>query len=111
MDFDRILIGIIKYIRTYMYATFNTWQKLIMETAIARLTQSSEVVKKELLENVFAKTLKIADGNLIDVDGLFADMKKAFNYVPTVDFNLPLLGKFKFGVGDLEVVHKCIKEA
>lgn len=111
MEFDRIFTGIVKYMRTYMFTSLNTWQKVIAETAIARVTRSSESVKRAILENFFAKTLKIVDGNLIDVEGLLNDMKKAFNYVPTAEISVPVIGKYKFSVGDVDVLYKCMMEA
>jgi hypothetical protein len=112
MEFDQVIKGIIKYVRAVMFPTLTPAQKLVAQTAIIRLERSSTIAKKKLVNNFFAKTLQIVtEEEQLDIEGLMRDLKEAFVTIGAVPIELPLLGKYTFNTGDVDVLHKYIREA
>lgn len=111
MEFERVLNGILKYMEREVYSRMNGWQEVAARIAVARMMRNSDKFKKALCENTFIRSFAISDENgIIDVNGLYSDLKEQIANKGKIEVNLPLFGTFKFSPSDVDNLYSTIME-
>lgn len=113
MEFDKVVHGIVKYISKNIYPGLNDWQTLLARTAVSRFVRNADQLKQSLLSKPLFMTFAIMDKDgTVDLDGLFADLKKHINECPDgkVVLAIPLFGKYTFTEADIDELHRTITE-
>ena len=112
MEFEKVLNGILKYLNNQIYSNMNDWQEVLARIAVSRVVGNGQQLKDTLLNNAYIKTFGIMDSNgVIDVDGLFSDLKEQISQKGKITFTIPAFGKFTFTPEDVEILYKTITES
>jgi hypothetical protein len=111
MNFEKVLMGITKYLNREIYSEMNDWQEVLARMAVSRVIGNAESLKKTLIENPFIKTFSIMDdeGN-VDVEGVARDLKKQIADKGKLTITIPLFGVFTFVSEDVDKLHRTIME-
>lgn len=111
MEFERVVNGVVRYLNAKVFKSMNDWQQLIARFAVSRVLGNADKVKTALSNNAFVRTFGIIDerGN-VDIDGLFADIKKVVEEKGKISFALPMFGNFTFYASDVDELRQCIVE-
>lgn len=111
MEFEKVLQGLIRYIRGEMMATMTIPQKLGAEAVIFCAESNPTRLKNNIMKNEFLKILGISiDENQINVDEVMRCLKHAFTKYPVVGISPPFMGEYKFVSSDLDKLYQYIME-
>ena len=112
MEFNKVINGIIRFIDKEIMPQMSDWQEIIARIAVGRFVKNSEMLKESLVENAFARTFAIIDGQgMVDVTGLVADLKEQIRNKGSLEFSVPMLGNFKFVESDVDKLYQYIMGA
>lgn len=110
MNTEKVINGLVAYIKTDLYPTMNEWQKLIAADVISRALRRTNELKAMIENNSFAVALGYIDteGN-VDVDGIMTSIKNHVAEKGKFEFALPLMPTYRFTAEDVEKLHRIIK--
>lgn len=86
------------------------WQGWIVGGVSALALSKADDILKALSENSLVKALRVIDGEQIDIDSLYREIRvQAEKSNATID--LPLVGSITLGVNDVDRLYRLIMEA
>ena len=109
VKFETVLNGINRYINDEIYKNLNDLQEVLARFAIGRINAGSENIKAFLINNGFAMTFGIIDGDgMVDIDGLLGDLRNEIERKGKIEFTVPMIGKMKFTAADIDQLRSYI---
>ena len=110
VEFNRVIDGLLRYANTNILSKMNSLQEIGARLVIARIVGNPEVLKQNLINNGFVKTLAIMDSNgNVDLEPIMKDLKKEIeNKKGKLDIEIPMFGKLTFEPSDIDDIYKEI---
>lgn len=110
MNTEKIINGLVAYIKSDLYPAMNEWQKLIAADVVSRALKRTNEIKTILENNSFAVALGYIDteGN-VDVDGIMTSLKNHVAEKGKVEISLPFMPIYRLTAEDIEKLHRTIK--
>ena len=109
VSFEHVLDGINRYVDREIYSKLNNVQELFMRIVFGRINQNSEIIKNNLMNNGFVKTLCIIDSDgMVDVERLLQDVRREIERQGSIEIEIPFIGKLTFSPADVDSLHNEI---
>jgi hypothetical protein len=108
VHYTKVINGLIKYIDADILAQMNgslgAWGAGII---IGLIAKRAEQVYHTLANNALVKTLGVVDGEMIDIESIYAEALKAAQK-GSATATLPVIGPITFKTADVESVYRHI---
>lgn len=111
IHYSKVVQGLMSYAETEIVGKMTGSGKAwLIGAALGLLAERSDQYIRGWLGSDIAKGLKLADGEMVDIDAVYAHvLKQAQKGSATV--NVPMLGAITFSAADVECAYRHIKGA
>lgn len=107
--FEKVVESAAKWIGEKVYPKMNDLQEFVARMFVGRVLENEEKIKETLASNGMLRTFGfIDDEGMVDVDVLFADIKREVERKGKLVINIPWIGKLTFTPEDVDELHNCI---
>lgn len=108
---SRVLNGIAAYIDEEIVSKMaGSWKAWVIGGAAGVVVSRADNLIAGLAENPIVKALGLIDGENVDVEGIYAELRKQAQR-GTATVELPLIGPITFNASDVDALYRHIKEA
>lgn len=107
-SFRQVISGLTQFIDNEILPKVGGWQKWIVGAGMGVALEKSSSIFDDLKNNEMVKMLGIIDGDEIDVDILYREIKKQ-SKKSAVTFNIPMLGILTLNDKDVDKIYEYIK--
>ena len=90
-EYNKVIKGIASFIDEEILININGWQKWVLGSGIGIALSDAEELFKSLKNNELIKVLKIVDGDKINVDKIYKELKKQAKKTQ-ITINIPMIG-------------------
>ena len=106
-EYNEVINGIATFVDEEIINNINGWQKWILGSGIGIALSDSENLFNQIKDNEIIKTLKIVDGNKINVDKIYKELKKQAKK-SSITINIPMIGNLTLKEQDVEKLYQMI---
>jgi hypothetical protein len=107
--FEKVVESAAKWIGEKVYPKMNDVQELVARMFVGRVLESEEKIKETLSSNGMLRTFGLIDNDgMVDVDLLFADIRREMERKGKLVINIPWIGKLTFTPEDVDELHNYI---
>lgn len=109
VEFNSIIDGLARYANAHIFSNMNQLQEIGARLIVSRVIGNPEVLKQNLINNGFVRTLAIMDSNgNIDLEPIMRDLKKEIERKGKVTINTKLFGTMTFVPSDVDDIYREI---
>ena len=109
IEFNRVIDGLARYANTHIFSNMNGLQEIGARLVVGRIIGNPEMLKQNLINNGFVKTLAIMDSNgNVDLEPIMRDLKKEIERKGKLVVEIPLFGKMTFVPADIDDIYREI---
>ena len=109
-EYSKILDAIAKFVDEDILTNVNGWQKWVLGSGIGLVLNDGEDMLNQIKDNEFVKMLKIVDGDKINVDKIYKELKKQAKKTP-ISINIPMVGVLTLKEEDVDKLYKLIERS
>ena len=109
-EYSKILDAIAKFVDEDILTNVNGWQKWVLGSGIGLVLNDGEDMLNKIKDNEFVKMLKIVDGDKINVDKIYKELKKQAKKTP-ISINIPMVGVLTLKEEDVDKLYKLIERS
>lgn len=109
-EYSKILEAIAKFVDEDILTNVNGWQKWVLGSGIGLVLNDGEDMLNKIKDNEFVKMLKIVDGDKINVDKIYKELKKQAKKTP-ISINIPMVGVLTLKEEDVDKLYKLIERS
>lgn len=109
-EYNKILDAISKFVDEDILTNVNGWQKWLLGSGLGLVLSDSEDMFNQIKNNEFVKMLKIVDGDKINVDKIYKELKKQAKKTP-ISINIPMIGVLTLKEEDVDKLYKLIERS
>lgn len=104
-----MLEGVSRYANAHIFSNMNSLQEIGARLIVGRVIGNPEVLKQNLINNGFVKTLAIMDseGN-VDLEPIMKDLKREIEKKGKLVIEIPMFGKMTFVPADIDDIYREI---
>ena len=107
--FEKVVEGLSKWIGDEVYMKMNDLQEIVARMFIGRVVTNESKIKDALVNNGIIRSFGFIDGDgMVDVDELFAELKREIERKGRLVINIPMIGKLTFVPGDVDNLYNYI---
>ena len=107
--FEKVVECTAKWIGEKLYMKMNDLQEIVARMFVGRVLENEEGIKNVLVNNGIVRTFGFIDGDgMVDVDKLFADLKREMERKGKLTISIPMIGKLTFTHEDVSELHNYI---
>ena len=107
--FEKVVESAAKWLGNEIYPKMNDLQEFVARMFVGRVLENEGKIKEILASNGMLRTFGfIDDEGMVDVDVLFADIRREVERKGTLVINIPWIGKLTFTPEDVDALHNCI---
>lgn len=104
-----VLDGLSRYINSEIMTSMNDLQEVIARIAVGRVIDNEANIKHYLSTNGIIRSMGIVDADgYVDVESLFADLKKEVERKGKITISIPLFGKLTFDPSDIDTIKQYV---
>lgn len=108
---SKVLYGIAAYIDDEIVAKMaGSWKAWVIGGAAGIAVSRADAIIAQLAENHVVKAMGLIDGENIDVETVFAELRKQAQKAPAT-IAVPLIGPITFGPTDVDSLYRHIMQA
>lgn len=108
---SKVLYGIAAYIDDEIVAKMaGSWKAWVIGGAAGIAVSRADAIIAQLAENPVIKAMGLIDGENIDVESVFAELRKQAQKTPAT-IAVPLIGPITFGPTDVDSLYRHIMQA
>ena len=109
VKFENVLDGINKFINKEIYCNLNPAQEFLARVIVGRINQNSSVIKNNLMNNGFLKTLAVVDSDgMVEIDDIIQSVKQEIERQEHLKIEIPLIGTITFKPEDADTLYNEI---
>lgn len=109
MHYSQVLNGIAAFVDCDMIAKLNGSAKAwAVGATVAIAVKKAPAVLERLRAMPMVSALGLIDGEMIDVDTIYAALKDAASKAPTATIEIPLIGSVTYSATDIDALYRCI---
>ena len=109
VKFETVVDGINRYLDREIYKNLNDLQEFVARLTVGRINQNMDAIKTSLMANGFIRTMGVIDHDgMVDVDSILQEVRKELERKGSIQFEIPMIGKFTFHPADVEVLREYI---
>lgn len=107
-EYNKVINGIATFIDEEVLTGINGWQKWVLGSGVGIALSDAEELVNSLKENELVKMLKIIDGDKINIDKIYKELKKQAKK-SSITFNIPMIGTLTLKEEDVDRVYELIE--
>lgn len=108
--YEQVMKGLTKFIDVELVPKMSGLQKWAFGTACGIALKRGEDMFHQFKNHELLKTLQLVDGDKINVDEIYVELKKQAHNSP-IEINVPMIGCIKLNHSDVETLHSYIVSA
>lgn len=108
-NYNKVMSGITKYIDNEIVSKLNDWRSWVLGGALGISLSKFDTVFDELKKNEFVKMLGVIQGDMVDVDTIYKELKKQAGK-GSITFTIPMIGALTLSEKDVEALYRYIIE-
>ena len=110
VEFNKVIDGLSRYANAHIFCNMNQLQEIGARLIVSRVIGNPEILKQNLINNGFVRTLAIMDGNgNVDLEPIMRDLKKEIERKGKVTIDTQLFGKMTFVPTDIDDIYREIE--
>lgn len=109
-EYNKVINAIATFIDEEILTNINGWQKWVLGSGVGIALSDSKELFNSLKGNEIIKMLKIVDGDQINVDKIYKELKKQAKKSP-VTFNIPMIGTLTLKEEDVDKLKEIIERS
>ena len=109
-EYDKVIKGIADFIDEEILTNINGWQKWVLGSGIGIALSDSKELFDGLKNNEIVKVLKIVDGDKINVDKIYKELKKQAKKSP-ITISIPMIGTLTLKENDVDKLKEIIERS
>ena len=108
VHYTRVLQGVANYVDNELVSKLaGSWKAWLLGGMAGIAVTRGEALFRQYKDNAVAHALGLVDGENIDIDTLFAELRKQA-HKGSATVSLPVIGAVTFGVADVDALHRYI---
>ena len=107
---DKVKNGVVKFIDTEVVNKLPGWKSWVFGAGAILMLSKADAIIERAKEHPMVKMMGVIDGDMVDVDALYAAFKKQAQTVGAVDISVPAIGDMRMGVADIDRLYNFIME-
>lgn len=108
VHYTRVLQGVANYVDNELVSKLaGSWKAWLLGGMAGIAVSRGEALFRQYKDNPVAHALGLVDGENIDIDTLFAELRKQAQK-GSATVSLPVIGAVTFGVSDVDALHRYI---
>lgn len=108
IHYTRVLQGVANYVDNELVSKLaGSWKAWMLGGMAGIAVSRGEALFMQYKDNPVARALGLVDGENIDVDSVFAELRKQASK-GTATMTLPVIGAVTFGTADVDALHRYI---
>lgn len=110
VEFNKVIDGLSRYVNANVFSNMNSLQEIGARLIVGRVIGNPEILKQNLINNGFVRTLAIMDSNgNVDLEPIMRDLKKQIeNKGGRLTIEIPMFGKMTFVPADIDDIYREI---
>ena len=108
-NYNRVINAIARYMDDEIVNKLSGVQRWVVGTGTGLILSKGKEVFNDLRNNEVVKMLHIIDGDNIDVDTLYGELKKQAQK-SSATLNMPMIGTITFNENDIDKIYDLIKQ-
>lgn len=109
-EYNKVINGIATFIDEEVLTGINGWQKWVLGSGVGIALSDAEELVNSLKENELVKMLKIIDGDKINIDKIYKELKKQAKK-SSITFNIPMIGTLTLKEEDIDKLKEIIERS
>lgn len=109
-EYNKVINGIATFIDEEILTSINGWQKWVLGSGIGIALSDAEELFNSLKSNELIKMLKIVDGDKVNVDKIYKELKKQAKK-SSITFNIPMIGTLTLKEEDVDKLKEIIERS
>lgn len=107
-EYNKIINALAKFVDEEILTGIGGWQRWILGSGIGIALSDGEEVFHQIKNNEVVKMLKLVDGDKINVDKIYKELKKQANRSP-INIPIPMIGTLTLKEEDVDKVYELIE--
>lgn len=108
-NYNNVMNGVTKYIDNEIVSKLNDWRGWVLGGALGISLSKFDTVFEELKKNGFVKMLGVVQGDMVDVDTIYKELKKQASK-GSITFSIPMIGALTLSDKDVDALYRYIIE-
>lgn len=108
IEMRRVKDGLLEYANRELIPKMEPGKQFMAGVVMGLSAGRLESILTELAGNSWVKMLGIVEGNMVDLEKLYAAMTEQFARQPVLPLSLPMLGTFNLNAEDAKALYKTI---
>lgn len=109
-EYNKVINGIATFIDEEVLTNVNGWQKWVLGSGIGIALSDAESLFNSLKNNELVKVLKIIDGDKINFNKIYKELKKQAKK-SSATFNIPMVGTLTLKEEDIDKLKDIIERS
>lgn len=106
-DYNRVMSGVAKFIDNEIVNKLKDWRGWVLGSALGISLSKFDGIFDELSRNEFVKMLGIVEGNMVDVDTIYKELKRQASK-GSITFQIPMIGAITLSEKDVDALYRYI---
>lgn len=111
VNINKVKNGIVKYLDAEVINKLPGWRSWVFGAGAIIMLSKIDTIIDAIKEHPVVKMMGVIEGDMVDVETLYAAFKKQAQTVGAVDINIPMIGDLRMGVADIDRLYNFIMEA
>ena len=108
-NYNKVMGGITKFIDNEIVGNLHDWRSWVLGSALGISLSKFDSIFNELKKNEFVKMLGVIQGDMVDVDTIYKELKKQASR-GSITFSIPMIGALTLSDKDVESLYRYIIE-
>lgn len=107
---NKVKNGIVKYLDAEVINKLPGWRSWVFGAGAIIMLSKVDTVIDQVKEHPVVKMMGVIDGDMVDVETIYAAFKKQTQTVGAVDISIPTIGNLRMGTADIDRLYNFIME-
>ena len=107
---NKVKNGIVKFLDAEVITKLPGWKSWVFGAGAILILSKIDTVIDQIKEHPVVKMMGVVEGDMVDVEALYAAFKKQAQTVGAVDIEIPVIGALRMGASDIDRLYNFIME-
>ena len=108
---NKVKNGIVKFLDAEVVNKLPGWKSWVFGAGAILILSKADTVIERVREHPMVKAMGIVDGDMVDIESVYAAFKKQAQTVGSVDISIPVIGDLRMGASDIDRLYNFIMES
>ena len=102
--------GVVKFLDAEVVNKLPGWKSWVFGAGAILMLSKLDTIVENIKEHPVVKMMGVIDGDMVDIEAVYAAFKKQAQTVGSVDISIPVIGDLRMGAADIDRLYNFIKE-